>query len=64
MRSEAEIRRDAKMWALVAELEALKTQRRAMEAHDESTDGGHYTEESYFSISVEMQEVARRLEEI
>ena len=54
-RGEPEIRQDAGMWALVAELEALKTDRAGMEAH------GGYSEESFYEVSKAMTKIAERL---
>jgi hypothetical protein len=56
-RGEAEIRQDAAMWALVAELEALKSDRAALEA------SGEYPPSSFFEIAKAMQDIARRLRE-
>jgi hypothetical protein len=62
MRGEAEIRQDAQMWALVAELEALKTERMAMEAaNDHRRDQGFaqaYGEEAFVAVSKKMSDVA------
>jgi len=60
-RGEAEIRQDARLWSLVAELEALKTERSALEAHNSAHEDCRYTEEAFFDISRRMVEVARRL---
>jgi hypothetical protein len=62
MRGEGEIRQDAQMWALVAELEALKTERSAMEAENVCrADRGAapaFGEEEFMALSKRMQEVA------
>jgi hypothetical protein len=62
MRGEDEIRQDAQMWALVAELEALKTERIGMEAENECRkDRGAapaYGEEAFMAVSKKMGDVA------
>ena len=62
MRGEGEIRQDAQMWALVAELESLKTERAGMEAENECRkDQGlapAYGEEQFTALAKKMSEVA------
>jgi hypothetical protein len=62
MRGEAEIRQDAQMWALVAELEALKTERIGMEAENECRkDRGAapaYGEDEFLVVAKKMNDVA------
>lgn len=61
-RGEGEIRQDAQMWALVAELEALKTERSGMEAENVCrADRGAapaYGEEEFAALSKKLHEVA------
>ncbi len=61
-RGEAEIRMDAEMWALVAELEHMKTMRVAMEAENESRrDKGlsqAYGEKAFADLAQEMLRVS------
>jgi len=55
VRGEAAIRMDAALWALVAELEALKTEREAM------IDQG-YDEAAFFDLAEQLRKIKERLE--
>ena len=56
MRGEAEIRMDAEMWALIAQLEALKTDRAMMDNSDDQ-----YPDEAYLDLAKQMTVIAHRL---
>ncbi len=66
-RGEAEIRMDAMMRSLVAQLESLKTQRMAMEAANAAReDRGYaqaYGEEAFDEITAKMDVIAKELAE-
>jgi hypothetical protein len=65
VRDDATIKRDAKMWSLVAELEALRCERDGMLAYNKATeDGGNYTEDSFYRIALAMREIGKKLEEV
>lgn len=57
MRDETTVRRDAKLWALIAELEALKTEREGMIGHG-------YSEGSFMQLAKKMREVKEKMEEV
>ncbi len=59
MRNEATVRRDARLWALVAELEALRCERAAMEASDDQ-----YHESAYLELAEQVREVKKKIEEV
>jgi len=63
-RDEGVVRMDAQMWALVAELEALKTERAGMEALNQGNGGPGYDEEAFYDVAKRMSDVARRLREV
>lgn len=65
MRNDATIRRDAEMWALVAELEAVRATVRGFEAFNEfSEDGSHYGEEVFHDCAEQMEGIAKKLREV
>ena len=53
------------MWALVAEMEAMRTEVAAMQAHDlSSQDGSAYSEAAYLELSSALKNLAAQLREI
>jgi len=61
-RGEGEIRQDAALWAFVAEMEALKTERSGMEAENECRkDQGlapAYDDAAFIEVSKKLYEIA------
>lgn len=65
MRDESVVRRDAEMWALVAELEAVRTTVRGFEAYNEfSQDGTCYGQEVFHDCASQMEAIAKKLREV
>lgn len=63
-RDEKVVRRDAAMWALVAEMEAMKTDRSAMEAFNQGNGGPGYDEQAFYGISKGLEVIAEKLREV
>lgn len=60
-RDEGVVRMDAGMWALVAELEALKAERAGMEALNQDNGGLGYDEHAFYDVAKRMEALANRL---
>lgn len=65
MRDDATVRRDAEMWALVAELEAEKTRVLEMKIHNKTaTDGTFFGAHCFKDSAVAMEDIAKKLREV
>lgn len=63
--SEHEIRMDANMWALVAELEALKARVAGMTAYNEAhPSGAKWTDKSFEQVMQAMRDIAQKLRSV